>query len=143
MTTLRHLLQLIRFSHTVFALPFALLAAVLAWRETPFRWEHLLGILVCMVCARSAAMAFNRLVDRRIDADNPRTAGRHLPAGLLSAGGDGLHDRVVAGLHRRDAAVPAESVADPSVRARARVSARLFLREAVHQLVSLLVVGRG
>ncbi|MGD9856372.1 MAG: UbiA-like polyprenyltransferase [Planctomycetaceae bacterium] len=83
--TIRHYLELIRFSHTVFALPFALLAAVLAWRETPFRGRDLLGILLCMVFARSAAMAFNRLVDRRIDAANPRTARRHLPAGLLSA----------------------------------------------------------
>lgn len=81
---LRHFLELIRFSHTVFALPFALLAAVLAWRETEFRWRDLAGILLCMVFARSAAMAFNRLADRRIDAENPRTAGRHLPAGILS-----------------------------------------------------------
>ena len=50
-----------------------------------FHWRHLLGILVCMVGARSAAMAFNRLVDRRIDAENPRTKTRHLPAGILSA----------------------------------------------------------
>lgn len=78
-------LELIRFSHTVFALPFALLAAVLAWRVEPFRWNDLLGIGLCMVFARSAAMAFNRLADRRIDASNSRTAGRHLPAGLLSA----------------------------------------------------------
>lgn len=85
-STLRHFLELIRFSHTVFALPFALLSAVLAW-TTPgsnFRWRDLVGILICMVTARSAAMAFNRLVDRRIDAENPRTAKRHLPAGLLS-----------------------------------------------------------
>jgi 4-hydroxybenzoate polyprenyltransferase len=98
--TIRHLLEMIRFSHTLFALPFALLAAVMAWR-TPlasgswplapdssppaFHWQHLLGILVCMVGARSAAMAFNRLADRRIDADNPRTQSRHLPAGILSA----------------------------------------------------------
>ena len=75
---------MIRFSHTVFALPFALLAAVLAWRETPFHAGHLIGILLCMVFARSAAMAFNRLVDRDIDAENPRTAGRHLPAGTLT-----------------------------------------------------------
>lgn len=98
--TIRHLLELIRFSHTLFALPFALLAAVMAW-TTPivtthnsplttappaFHWQHLLGILICMVGARSAAMAFNRLVDHRIDAENPRTKMRHLPAGLLSAG---------------------------------------------------------
>ncbi len=83
-SSIRQFLDLIRFSHTVFALPFALLSAVLAWRTTPFRGQDLLGILLCMVFARSAAMAFNRLVDRRIDAVNPRTAGRHLPAGLLS-----------------------------------------------------------
>ncbi len=82
----RHFLELVRFSHTVVALPFALFAAILAWREpnSPFRWQHLAGILLCMVFARSAAMAFNRLVDRRIDAGNPRTAKRHIPAGLLS-----------------------------------------------------------
>ena len=86
LTRVRRLLELIRFSHTVFALPFALLAAVLAWRDEPFRWPDLAGILLCMVLARSAAMAFNRLADRRLDAANPRTAGRHLPAGLLSLG---------------------------------------------------------
>jgi len=87
----RHLLEMIRFSHTLFALPFALLGAVMAWaanfRSTPpvpFRWQDLAGILVCMVAARSAAMAFNRLADRRLDALNPRTLGRHLPAGTLS-----------------------------------------------------------
>src|SRR6478672_13747033 len=82
--TVRKLLELIRFSHTVFALPFALLAAALAWKDEPFRWADLAGILLCMVFARSAAMAFNRLADRHIDAKNPRTATRHLPAGLLS-----------------------------------------------------------
>lgn len=81
---IRHLLELIRFSHTLFALPFALTAAVLAWAQEPFRWLDLVGIVWCMVWARSAAMAFNRLVDRRYDAANPRTAGRHLPAGILS-----------------------------------------------------------
>ena len=85
--TARHFLELIRFSHTVFALPFALLAAVLAWVQpgTEFRGRDVFGILLCMVFARSAAMAFNRLVDRDVDADNPRTAVRHIPAGLLSA----------------------------------------------------------
>lgn len=81
--TIRHILELIRFSHTVFALPFALFAAVLAWRGHPFRWPELIGILACMVTARSAAMAFNRVVDRDVDQDNPRTARRHIPAGLL------------------------------------------------------------
>mgnify|MGYP002781343744 CR=1 FL=1 len=80
----RLLLELIRFSHTIFALPFALLAAALAWAEEPFRAVDLVGILLCMVFARSAAMAFNRLADRHIDARNPRTAARHLPAGTLS-----------------------------------------------------------
>jgi 4-hydroxybenzoate polyprenyltransferase len=92
--TTRHLLEMIRFSHTLFALPFALLAAVMAWTTPlpggqappPVRWQHLVGILICMVGARSAAMAFNRLADQRIDAANPRTSGRHLPAGVLSAG---------------------------------------------------------
>ena len=84
LTRIRHLLELIRFSHTVFALPFALLSATLAWRSAEFRWRDLAGILLCMVFARSAAMAFNRLADRHLDARNPRTAGRHLPAGLLS-----------------------------------------------------------
>jgi 4-hydroxybenzoate polyprenyltransferase len=79
----RRLLELIRFSHTVFALPFAFIAALLAWQDEHFRELDLLGILLCTVFARSAAMAFNRLADRDIDARNPRTAGRHLPAGLL------------------------------------------------------------
>ena len=85
--TINHYLSLIRFSHTIFALPFALLGAVLAWSQpnTQFRWQDLAGILFCMVAARSAAMAFNRLVDRRIDSQNPRTVNRHLPAGILSA----------------------------------------------------------
>jgi 4-hydroxybenzoate polyprenyltransferase len=89
LTRLRHILEMIRFSHTLFALPFALLAACLAWRQnardgTSFRPQELLGIVLCMVFARSTAMAFNRLADRWIDAANPRTANRHLPAGLLS-----------------------------------------------------------
>jgi 4-hydroxybenzoate polyprenyltransferase len=90
----RHLLEMIRFSHTIFALPFAMLAAVMAW-NTPapagllkpeFAWPHWFGILFCMIGARSAAMAFNRLADHRLDALNPRTQGRHLPAGLLTVG---------------------------------------------------------
>lgn len=83
--TIRHLLEMIRFSHTLFALPFALFAAVLAWFHKGFSWLELVGIVVCMVLARSTAMAFNRLVDRRIDAANPRTASRHLPSGALSS----------------------------------------------------------
>jgi 4-hydroxybenzoate polyprenyltransferase len=128
-TRIRQLLEMIRFSHTLFALPFALLAALMAWRVSgidaelrtaglgdepsryasllhsdavatlfhqdlknhhykgiAFRWQELLGILCCMVAGRSAAMSFNRLADRDVDARNPRTAGRHLPAGILSVG---------------------------------------------------------
>jgi 4-hydroxybenzoate polyprenyltransferase len=86
MSTIRHLLEMIRFSHTVFALPFALLSAAIAWShpDSRFTWNQFAGILLCMVCARSAAMAFNRIVDRKYDAANPRTARRHIPAGLLS-----------------------------------------------------------
>jgi 4-hydroxybenzoate polyprenyltransferase len=82
----RAILEMIRFSHTLFALPFALVSALLAWQEPDsFRWLDLLGIVLCMVFARSAAMAFNRLVDRHYDAANPRTAQRHLATGKLSA----------------------------------------------------------
>jgi 4-hydroxybenzoate polyprenyltransferase len=77
------ILEMIRFSHTVFALPFALVSALLAWQREPFRILDLVGILLCMVFARSAAMAFNRIADRQYDAANPRTAGRHLPRGQL------------------------------------------------------------
>ena len=94
---IRHFLEMIRFSHTVFALPFALLAAIMAWAERSgeasepaWRWQELAGIVLCMVFARSAAMAFNRLADRQLDALNPRTQGRHLPAGTLSVAGVGL-----------------------------------------------------
>lgn len=86
-------LGLIRFSHTIFALPFAALATVMAiatplpsGESPPLRIQHLVGILLCMVFARSAAMAFNRLVDSKIDAANPRTANRHLPSGVLGRG---------------------------------------------------------
>ncbi len=88
---LRRLLELVRFSHTVFALPFALAALVMAWAwrqqaeaPRPLEWREVLGVLVCMVTARNAAMAFNRLADQELDAKNPRTQKRHLPAGLLS-----------------------------------------------------------
>jgi 4-hydroxybenzoate polyprenyltransferase len=87
MQTLRRFLEMIRFSHTLFALPFALFSAILAWYyKRGFSWTELAGILLCMVFARSAAMAFNRLADRDIDALNPRTALRHLPSGQLTVG---------------------------------------------------------
>jgi len=85
---LRLILEMIRFSHTLFALPFALLAAAMAWRlggdAVGWRWQDFLGIVLCMVTARSTAMAFNRLTDHKLDAQNPRTRMRHIPAGLLS-----------------------------------------------------------
>ena len=74
----------VRFSHSVFALPFALTGALLAWRTHPFSWTQVAWIVVCMVSARSAAMGFNRLVDARFDALNPRTAMRELPRGAMS-----------------------------------------------------------
>jgi len=77
-------LSFVRFSHSVFALPFALTGALLAWREQPFSWAQVAWIVVCMVSARSAAMGFNRLVDARFDALNPRTAMRELPRGEMT-----------------------------------------------------------
>ena len=83
-TRLRTYLSFVRFSHSLFALPFALAGAVLAAREHPITGRTLLWILVAMVAARSAAMGFNRLVDARFDALNPRTANRELPRGALT-----------------------------------------------------------
>ncbi len=86
-------LELVRFSHTIFALPFAVMAALIAIHAdgqggsagvTRSLVLRMLGILACMVTARTAAMAFNRLADRTIDAENPRTANRHLPRGDVS-----------------------------------------------------------
>src|SRR5881275_193803 len=83
-------LEMIKFEHSVFALPFALTAALLAMRDAggagSLPWRKIGWIVVAMIAARSAAMAFNRLVDADIDARNPRTRLRHIPAGLLSAG---------------------------------------------------------
>ena len=83
-------LEMIRFEHSVFALPFALTGALLAFRDSPidaraFLWK-LWWIVLAMVGARSAAMTFNRILDAEIDARNPRTRQRHIPAGLLSTG---------------------------------------------------------
>src|SRR5262245_38019566 len=74
----------VRFSHSVFALPFALVGALLAARTVPLMWTRVFWIGVCMVAARSAAMGFNRLVDAAFDARNPRTAMRELPGGRMS-----------------------------------------------------------
>lgn len=87
MNNIQKYLSLIKFSHTVFALPFALIGYFLAIYKFDFAidWSILVKILFCMVFARSAAMAFNRYIDRKFDAANPRTAIREIPAGLISA----------------------------------------------------------
>jgi 4-hydroxybenzoate polyprenyltransferase len=97
LSTLGRLLEAIKFEHTVFALPFAYIAMVLAAGGWPGAWT-VLWVTAAMVGARTCAMATNRVVDRWIDARNPRTAGRHLPSGtlgvtamrLLAAGGAAL-----------------------------------------------------
>src|SRR5512145_245989 len=87
---LRMTLEMIKFEHSVFALPFALTGALLAMRETGFAmpgvWRQIAWIVVAMVAARSAAMTFNRILDSGIDARNARTRSRHLPSGALSRG---------------------------------------------------------
>lgn len=83
LTKLKTTLEMIKFEHTLFALPFAFLGAVMAANGLP-SWQQVLWITLAMVGARSAAMTFNRIADRRIDAGNPRTANRELPSGKLS-----------------------------------------------------------
>ena len=87
MNTIARYASLVKFSHTIFAMPFALVGYVYALVSTgePFRILLLVQILLCMVLARNAAMGFNRWADRRIDARNPRTAGREIPSGAISA----------------------------------------------------------
>jgi 4-hydroxybenzoate polyprenyltransferase len=84
LSSLRVYLSFVRFSHTVFALPFAFAGALLAARHVSVTWPTLVWILVAMVSARSAAMGFNRLVDARLDALNPRTANREIPTGAMN-----------------------------------------------------------
>ncbi len=76
--------RMIKLSHTIFALPFALAAAWLASETVDVSWLQIVWIVACMTTARSSAMGFNRLVDRDIDADNPRTANREIPSGQIS-----------------------------------------------------------
>ncbi|MGE5837055.1 MAG: 4-hydroxybenzoate octaprenyltransferase [Acidobacteriota bacterium] len=83
---LRTYASFVRFSHSLFALPFALVGALLAARVVGFSPVRVLWIVACMVAARSAAMGFNRLVDAEFDARNPRTAMRELPAGRMTRG---------------------------------------------------------
>ena len=82
---LKKYLSLIKFSHTVFALPFAFIGLTLAvaYFHNSFHWFLLVEVLLCMIFARSAAMSFNRYLDRRFDAMNPRTAQREIPAGII------------------------------------------------------------
>jgi 4-hydroxybenzoate polyprenyltransferase len=86
MTLIARYLSLIKFEHTIFALPFALISLLVASNGRP-SWQVLLWVLVAMVGARSAAMAFNRLSDAKFDAANPRTADRHIPVGTISVFG--------------------------------------------------------
>lgn len=83
-------LRLVKFSHTIFAMPFALLAFTYAWKmgeHSAELWVVLLQVVACMVFARNVAMGFNRWADRKIDAENPRTANREIPAGVISSRG--------------------------------------------------------
>ena len=84
MASIRTYLSFVRFSHTVFALPFAFAGALLAARQVTVSLTTIVWILVAMVAARSAAMGFNRLADARLDGLNPRTANREIPTGVLS-----------------------------------------------------------
>ena len=81
--------SLVKIAHTVFTVPFAVAAAILATRRPhlPVTPARLLAIAVCLIAARSAAMAYNRVVDRDVDAKNPRTTSREIPAGVVSVGG--------------------------------------------------------
>ena len=82
---IRTYLSFVRFSHSVFALPFALTGALLATREHALTWQRVGWIVLAMIAARSAAMGFNRLVDARYDARNPRTAMREIPRGVMTS----------------------------------------------------------
>ncbi|ASZ11494.1 putative 4-hydroxybenzoate polyprenyltransferase [Chitinophaga pendula] len=85
--TVNKYLSLVKFAHTIFAMPFALIGFFMATikADQPFRWMVLLLVVLCMVFARSAAMGFNRWLDAEIDKRNPRTASREIPAGIISA----------------------------------------------------------
>lgn len=91
------ILEMIKFEHTIFALPFALMAAMVAAEGVP-AWRPLLWILLAMVGARSSAMTFNRIVDLEFDRRNPRTVGRALPAGLVTVGQAWFFALLTAGL---------------------------------------------
>lgn len=86
-TNVKNFLSLVKFSHTVFAMPFAFIGYFLALYQTQsaFEWKLLALVVLCMIFARNAAMAFNRFIDREIDNKNPRTAIREIPAGIIKA----------------------------------------------------------
>ena len=136
---LRLTLEMIKFEHSVFALPFALTGALLGLpserlRYAPGIWRQLLWIVVAMVAARSAAMAFNRLVDADIDARNPRTRMRAIPAGTLSprfAWGFVVAASRSPVLRRRrtESALPAAGAAGAGDRL------LLFVHQAVHHVL--------
>jgi 4-hydroxybenzoate polyprenyltransferase len=86
-STVKNYLSLVKFSHTIFAMPFAMTGFFMAvtWAGHSFSWTMLLLVVLCMVFARSAAMAFNRWLDAEFDKKNPRTAQREIPAGIISA----------------------------------------------------------
>jgi 4-hydroxybenzoate polyprenyltransferase len=98
LTRLRTYASFVRVGHSVFALPFALVGALLASRAVPLTWARVGWIVAAMVTARSAAMGFNRLVDWRFDAANPRTANRELPRGVMSPREAGLFVAVASAL---------------------------------------------
>ena len=89
---------MVKFSHSLFALPFALAGAALAAAHYGMEWRQLAWIVVAMIGARNAAMGFNRLADHRLDAANPRTSARELPSGALGRGAREQR-RVVHDLH--------------------------------------------
>ncbi len=97
MTLISRYMSLIKFEHTIFALPFALISLLVASEGRP-SWHVLFWVLMAMVGARSAAMAFNRVADWKIDAANPRTADRHIPAGAISVAGAWMFVVLSAGL---------------------------------------------
>ncbi len=97
MSLITRYMSLVKFEHTLFALPFALISLLVASHGRPSP-STVLWVLAAMVGARSAAMAFNRLIDWKIDADNPRTADRHIPAGTISVAGAAVFVVLSAGL---------------------------------------------
>ena len=125
----------VKLPHTLFALPFALVGVVLASYHAPVSWSSRIGwIVLAFTCARFAAMGFNRIVDREIDARNPRTRQREIPSGVLRVdrGRDGRDDRVG---RFRVRGVASQSAVRDAVPDRAGVGVLLQLHQAVHTVV--------